>query len=113
LTLIGELRNPNGLYDFFYWSDALPMDGGSMGFVYQNNDITTYYNMNDVMIIAFHSWTASYHYIAELFQDNQTVVFTNSGSSLSQFQTASGQRYYLENALEFVDSPVRKITVLP
>eukprot|EP01102_Stenamoeba_stenopodia_P017496 TRINITY_DN6281_c0_g1_i1.p1 TRINITY_DN6281_c0_g1~~TRINITY_DN6281_c0_g1_i1.p1 ORF type:complete len:712 (-),score=131.99 TRINITY_DN6281_c0_g1_i1:54-2150(-) len=97
-------RNPNGLYEFLYWTEALSMDGGSMGFVYQNDDIVTYYNMDDVMIVAFHSWTASYHYIAQLFESNQTVVFTNSGSSLSQFEVPSGKRYYLENALEFVDS---------
>ncbi|MBI5395397.1 MAG: right-handed parallel beta-helix repeat-containing protein [Verrucomicrobia bacterium] len=75
-----------------------------IGFKFKDGDLKRWDNLDDVNVIAFHAWTASWHHIAALDEQARTVRFTNpSGWPMSYWEKE--QRYYVENFREALDSP--------
>ena len=64
---------------------------------------TTPHNLADVEIVVYESWTAPIHRIVDIDGDNRTL--TLSFPINSAWSGASGDRYYLQNMLELLDSP--------
>ena len=55
----------------------------------------------DAMVVVYHSWTESHHYIDHLKIENHTIVFTNSSNELIGKYVAQGQRrFHIENIYE-------------
>jgi len=75
-----------------------------LGFKYTPGDIERWDNLDDVQIILYHSWTASLHWIKELREETNEVLFTNrSGWPVGYWDRK--ERYHLENYFEALDSP--------
>ena len=75
-----------------------------VGFKFQPGDIQRCENLDDLMIVNYHSWTASLHWVRELDEDAKTVRFTNrSGWPVGYWEAK--ERYHLENYFEALDSP--------
>ncbi|MCX6901104.1 MAG: right-handed parallel beta-helix repeat-containing protein [Verrucomicrobia bacterium] len=74
------------------------------GFKFKEGDLKRWGNLDDVNIVAFHAWTASWHHIAALDEQAHTVRFVQpSGWPMSYWEKE--QRYYVENFREALDSP--------
>lgn len=75
-----------------------------IGFKFKEGDLKRWSNLDDVNIVAFHAWTASWHHIAEVNEQARTVRFAQpSGWPMSYWEKE--QRYYVENLREALDSP--------
>ena len=75
-----------------------------IGFRFQLGDIRRWDNQEDVNVVVYHSWTASWHGIAEINTQERTVKFTNpSGWPMSWWEKE--QRYHVENAATMLDAP--------
>jgi parallel beta-helix repeat protein len=60
-----------------------------------------YKSLADAMVIVYHSWTESHHYIDRLITKNNTVIFTNpSESPFGAFAIAEQRRFHIENLCE-------------
>ena len=76
----------------------------SMGFRFKKGDLKVWENMEDVNLYAYHSWTASLHWIDRLDEETRQVRFANrSGWPIGWWDRK--QRYVVENVLEALDSP--------
>jgi hypothetical protein len=78
------------------------------GFVYGGDDLNaSWSNLQDVDLLTFHAWDASWHQVAAILPENRTVLFQpNSYSYLIGSQpTQGGRRYIVENVLEGLDEP--------
>jgi parallel beta-helix repeat protein len=73
------------------------------GLKFKDNDIKKWSNLEDAMVVVYHAWTASLHYIDAIDEANKTVRFTNS----SYFPMGFWQelRYHVENVREALDAP--------
>ena len=70
------------------------------GFQYASGQFN-YSSLDDAMVIVYHSWTESRHYIDRLIPENNTVLFTNpSELPMSSFPTQSQRRFHIENLCE-------------
>lgn len=47
------------------------------GFVFRNGDIKKWFGLEEINVVVYHAWTASRHYIRDIFLDNSTIFFTN------------------------------------
>ena len=75
-----------------------------ISFYYQNDDLKWWPNMDDVVLMAYHSWTTSLHRIKSIDADNKLVHFINPCNwSFSYFEKQ--QRYHVEFVAEGLDSP--------
>jgi parallel beta-helix repeat protein len=60
-----------------------------------------YKSLADAMVVVYHSWTTSHHYIDRLITENNTVLFTNpSGLPMGSFPIQSQRRFHIENLCE-------------
>ncbi len=60
-----------------------------------------YKSLADAMVIVYHSWTESHHYIDRLITTNNTVLFTNpSGHPIGSDVLAGQRRFHIENLCE-------------
>lgn len=60
-----------------------------------------YKSLADAMVVVYHSWTESHHYINRLITTNNTVLFTNpSEYPIGQFEAQSHKRFHIENLCE-------------
>ncbi|MBM3500564.1 MAG: right-handed parallel beta-helix repeat-containing protein [Armatimonadetes bacterium] len=75
-----------------------------IGFRYAEGDLQLWPDLADVMVVAFHSWTASLHWIDQLDENEHTVRFTNP-SGWPHGYWDRPQRYYVENYREALDAP--------
>lgn len=79
-------------------------EAASIGFTYRPGDLRRWDRFDELVVYAYHSWTTSVHWVAELDEEQRTVKFTNrSGWPLGYWDRA--MRYYVENCLEFLDDP--------
>ncbi|CAF2860443.1 unnamed protein product [Rotaria sp. Silwood2] len=54
--------------------------------------------LDDAMIVVYHSWTTSHHYIDKLIMSNRTILFTNpSASPIGTYVTQGKRRFHIEN----------------
>jgi parallel beta-helix repeat protein len=57
-----------------------------------------YKSLADAMVVVYHSWTASRHYIDQVITANNTILFTNpSGYPIGTFATQGQRRFHIEN----------------
>ena len=67
------------------------------GFVYYPGQFD-YKSLDDAMVVVYHSWTTSHHYIDKLIPDNYTILFTNpSQRPIGAFGVQAQKRFHIEN----------------
>jgi parallel beta-helix repeat protein len=60
-----------------------------------------YKSLVDAMVIVYHSWTESHHYIDKIITTNNTILFTNPAGCPTGRCVAQGQRrFHIENLCE-------------
>jgi parallel beta-helix repeat protein len=60
-----------------------------------------YKSLTDAMVVIYHSWTESHHYIDRLITANNTVLFTNpSQYAIGAFEMQGQRRFHIENLCE-------------
>jgi len=104
-------RTPNG--DLFKAAGKAPQVkdeasgkdvDSSTAFQYAPDDIKAWANIEDAVVVVFHSWETSAHRIASLDEANHIVTFT--GKAAWPFMAwEPHQRYYVENIFEALDQP--------
>ena len=75
-----------------------------IGFRYAEGDLKPWPDLADTLVVAFHSWTASLHWIDRLDEAEHTVRFTNP-SGWPHGYWDRPQRFYVENYREALDAP--------
>ncbi len=71
---------------------------------YQADDLKPWSNLDDAVVVVYHSWTASQHRIESLDTENKLVRFTApSGWPMGYWE--KNQRYYVESVREGLDAP--------
>ena len=71
---------------------------------YQNNDLKPWSNLEDAVVVVYHSWTTSRHRIKRLDAGRRLVEFTaRSGWPMGWWE--KNQRYYVECVREGLDAP--------
>jgi len=64
-----------------------------------------YKSLTDAMVVVYHSWTTSSHFIDRLFPENNTILFTNpSDRPIGVFTVQGNRRFYVENLCETLTS---------
>jgi hypothetical protein len=54
--------------------------------------------LDDAMVVVYHSWTTSHHYIDQIITSNRTVLFTNpSGLPIGTYVIQGQRRFHVEN----------------
>ena len=98
---IPRTRVPTNFSDYLQY--AAPLNGTTAaryGFQYQPGQFD-YKSLVDAMVVVYHSWTTSLHYIDHLITANNTVVFSNpSGYPIGTFVTQGQKRFHIENLCE-------------
>ena len=57
--------------------------------------------LDELMVVVYHSWTTSHHYVDRLLPSNRTVLFTNPcGNYIGYFGIQANRRYHIENAVD-------------
>lgn len=100
----GYLRTDGPLAPYNH-NDAARRDPATkIGFRFKEGDIKEWPNLDDVNVVVYHSWTASWHHIAQVDTQARTVRFTApSGWPIGWWE--NNQRYVVENCREALDSP--------
>ena len=98
---IVRTRVPTNFSDYLYY--AAPLKDPAMvryGFQYKPGQFD-YKSLTDAMVVIYHSWTESHHYIDRLIPTNNTVLFSNpSQYAIGAFATQGKQRFHIENLCE-------------
>lgn len=98
---IVRTRVPTNFSDYLQYAASLndPVRG-RYGFQYQPGQFD-YKSLADAMVVVYHSWTESHHYIDQLITANNTVFFTNpSDQPIGTFGIQGQQRFHIENLCE-------------
>ena len=75
-----------------------------LGFRFQEGDLKPYPDLEDVNVVIYHSWTASWHHIAEVNTQERTVkLAAPSGWPIGYWDRRP--RYVVENTREALDAP--------
>jgi Right handed beta helix region len=80
------------------------VDLSSRAFRFRRGDLKTWSNINDVVVVAYHSWEASRHRVAAVDESMHTAVMTGA-APWAFFQWGPSQRYHVENVPEALDAP--------
>ncbi len=75
-----------------------------MSFFYQNEDLKPWSNLDDAVVVDYHSWTTSRHCIKALDTEKRLVRFT-APSSWPMSYWEKNERYYIEFVREALDAP--------
>ena len=98
---IVRTRVPTNFSDYLYY--AAPLHDPAMlryGFQYQPGQFD-YKSLTDAMVVIYHSWTESHHYIDRLIPANNTVIFSNpSQYAIGAAPVQSKRRFHIENLCE-------------
>jgi Right handed beta helix region/Viral BACON domain len=82
---------------------------GQSRFEFAPGDVSRWNNLGDVNVVMFNQWVSAHLPIASVDEANHIVSFDRQTSiRMTQNSNTSGftpSRYYVENALEFLDSP--------
>eukprot|EP00698_Gefionella_okellyi_P010683 TRINITY_DN2782_c0_g1_i3.p1 TRINITY_DN2782_c0_g1~~TRINITY_DN2782_c0_g1_i3.p1 ORF type:complete len:495 (-),score=100.56 TRINITY_DN2782_c0_g1_i3:257-1741(-) len=77
-----------------------------LGFVYEQNDITDFHNIDDVNVVVYFAWTNARQHIKTFNPVAHTVEFTQpSDWPADQWFTGNRSRYFVDNAREGLDEP--------
>ncbi len=94
-------RVPTNYSEYLYY--AAPLKDPTQaryGFQYVSGQFD-YKSLVDAMVIVYHSWTESHHYIDHLITTNNTILFTNpSGSPIGTYVAQGQRRFHIENLCE-------------
>lgn len=85
-----------------YWSDDTL---AKRGFVYRDADLRRWRNFSDALIIIYHSWTTSMHFITELDEARRAVWLAPASMWPIGYWWESNTRYHVENIPEALDEP--------
>lgn len=106
-------RTPNAGY--LYTQDILaPFDRGKWydmsleaknGFVFRDKDIRRWPGLRDALVVIYHSWTTSIHFITDLDEDKQEVRLAPKSTWPIGFWWEYNTRYHVENIPEALDAP--------
>ena len=98
---IPRTRLPMNFNDYYYYNHSLSdTQQARYGFVYNRGqfDNFTKNDIDNAMVVVYHSWTASRHYIDHVYKMNQTVMFTNPADRfIGYFTEQSNKRFHIEN----------------
>jgi parallel beta-helix repeat protein len=98
---IMRTRVPMNLSDYLHY--AAPLNDSTQalyGFQYVPGQFD-YKSLVDAMVVVYHSWTESHHYIDRLITENNTVLFTNpSDHPMGAFPIQEQRRFIIENLCE-------------
>ena len=73
---------------------------GRYGFQYVPDQFD-YKSFAGAMVIVYHTWTESHHYIDRLITTNNTIIFTNpSVHPFGKFSSLEQRRFHIENLCE-------------
>lgn len=75
------------------------------GFVFRDDDIRRWRNFNDALIVIYHSWTTSMHFITELDETQRTVRLAPMSRWPIGYWWEWNTRYHVENIPEALDEP--------
>ena len=87
-----------------YLQYAAPLNNDSIkvhyGFQYVPGQFN-YTSLVDAMVVIYHSWSTSYHYIDRLIPENNTILFSNpSDYPIGHFVYQGQRRFHIENLCE-------------
>lgn len=92
-------RTPN---EGQFFTVAGPAEPERSAFRFEPGNLDPWPDLEDIYVVAYHSWETSWHRIAAIEDDK--VTFT--GPAHWPFERwGSGQRYYVENAPDSLDAP--------
>ena len=98
---VARTRVPRNYSEYLRY--AAPLNDSKLaryGFQYQSGDFN-YTTLEDAMVIVYHSWTESHHYIDRLIRSNNTVLFSNPAAvPIGTFVAQGRRRYHIENLCE-------------
>ena len=98
---IVRTRVPTNFSDYLHY--AAPLNDSSRsryGFQYQPGQFN-YKSLTDAMVVIYHSWTESHHYIDQLIAANNTILFTNpSDAPIGTYVVQGQRRFHIENVCE-------------
>ena len=97
-------RTPNGTFYRLAGRSAAYPEPRRM-FRFDEGCFARWSNLDDVLVVAYHSWNASNHWIEHLDLDNRLVTLTNRGGTRPFGNFEARQRYYVENYFEALDAP--------
>ena len=98
---IARTRVPTNNSDYLHYA-ALINDTtmARYGFQYESGQFN-YKSLVDAMVIVYHSWTESHHYIDRLIPENNTVIFSNPAVlPFGKFNELEARRFHIENLCE-------------
>jgi hypothetical protein len=98
---IVRTRIPTNYSDYLHY--AAPLNDSIQaryGFQYVPGQFN-YKSLIDAMVVVYHSWTESHHYIDQIIPSNNTIIFTNpSKYPIGTFLPEGKQRFHIENLCE-------------
>ncbi|MCX5757449.1 MAG: right-handed parallel beta-helix repeat-containing protein, partial [Candidatus Hydrogenedentes bacterium] len=77
----------------------------STKFKYADGDLKPWANIEDAVVVVYHSWETALHHIKSLDETNHVVEFTGPSAWNFGYWGGAPQRYYVENILEALDQP--------
>ena len=104
---IPRTRLPLNFSDYYQYNQSLTDDQQARyGFVYNDNQFDlSAADIANCMVVVYHSWTASRHYIDQLYTANSTVMFTNpSDRPIGYFGVQAQKRFHIENVCDVTDA---------
>ena len=75
------------------------------GFIFRDNDIRRWNRFDDALVVIYHSWTTSTHFITELDPEKRSVKLAPVSRWPIGYWWEYNTRYHLENILEALDEP--------
>jgi hypothetical protein len=106
-------RTPN--VGYLYSQDILaPFDRGTWydmaieaktGFVFRAGDIRRWQGLEDALVVIYHSWTTSIHFITEIDDAKQAVKLAPKSMWPIGYWWEYNTRYHVENIPEALDEP--------
>lgn len=75
------------------------------GFLFRDRDIKRWANFQDALIVIYHSWTTSIHFITELDPKERIVKLAPVSTWPIGYWWEYNTRYHVENVLEALDEP--------
>ncbi len=85
----------------WYQADIL----AKRGFRFRDHDIQRWKNFNDALIVVYHSWTTSIHFITELDPQERIVKLAPRSAWPIGYWWEYNTRYHVENVIEALDQP--------
>jgi len=85
----------------WYESDIL----AKQGFLFRNGDIRRWENFDDALIVLYHSWTTSIHFITALDSQERSVRLAPRSTWPIGYWWEYNTRYHVENIPEALDEP--------